>query len=217
MAHLKEETRVLKEDTRPLEELLNEARALEAKDRAYFSAIPWTAKLMDDPDFTHIPMITRIPQPDTCEDSFIAETLNTGGTIANLLAYYRNLPDSPGHAVTEVRWLVHLGNKMSGWPGVAHGGMQSFLLDEVMAFMLGCSRRVPGATPLAINTVTVELKVRFLRAMQTPGLLVVEGRVTKHEGRKLWAEAVVKDERGLAISTAEGFFLGVKPGTGPKI
>jgi acyl-coenzyme A thioesterase PaaI-like protein len=95
--------------------------------------------------------------------------------------------------------------------------MQSFLLDEIMAFMLGCSKRIDGATPLALNTVTGELKVRYLRAMRTPGVLLVESRLVKKEGRKLWTEAEVKDENGVVLASAEALFISVKPGTGPKM
>lgn len=141
--------------------------------------------------------------------------MNTTGTIPHLLAYYRNI--EPGASVTEVRWLLHLGDKLNGWPNVVHGGMQSFILDEIMAFMLGCSKRVPGATPLALNTVTGELKVRYLRAMQAPAVYVVGARVVKRDGRKMWTEAEVKNEQGVKVATAEALFLSIKPGSGPKI
>jgi acyl-coenzyme A thioesterase PaaI-like protein len=200
-----------------MENLLKEAHNLEARDRAFFSSIPWTASLMADPDFTNLPMVSRLAQ-SSGEDSFLAETMNTTGTIPHLLAYYRNLPSDESNAsVTEVRWLLQIGNKLNGWPGVMHGGMQSFILDEIMAFMLGCSRRVPGATPLAMNTVTAELKVKYLRAFQTPGVVVVGARLTKRDGRKLWTEAEVKNEAGVVLANAEALFLSIKPGTGPKI
>lgn len=200
-----------------MEALLKRAHDLEAKDRAFFTSIPWTASLMADPDFTNLPMVSRLSQ-SSGEDSFLAETMNTPGTIPHLLAYYRNLPsDQPNASVTEVRWLLQIGNKLNGWPGIMHGGMQSFILDDIMAFMLGCSRRVPGATPLAMNTVTVELKVKYLRGFQTPSVVVVGARLTKRDGRKLWTEAEVKNENGVVLASAEALFLSIKPGTGPKI
>jgi len=199
-----------------LPDLLAEAHRLETKDRAFFSGIPWTAKLMNDSSFTNLPKISRLPNPETEEDSFLAETVKTPGIISHLLAYYRNLP-KPGASVTEARWLIALGTKLNGWPNVMHGGVQSFLLDEIMAFMLGCSKRVPGATPLALNTVTAELKVRYLRALRTPGVLLVEARLVKREGRKLWTEAEVKDEKGVVLASGEALFISVQPGTGPKI
>ena len=98
-----------------------------------------------------------------------------------------------------------------------HGGMQSFILDEIMAFMLGCGKRVEGAVPLALNTVTAELKVRYLRAFVTPSVVVVGARVVRREGRKLWTEAEVRSEKGVVLASAEALFISIQPGTGPKM
>jgi acyl-coenzyme A thioesterase PaaI-like protein len=197
-------------------ERLAEAYRLEARDRDYFSSIAWTAKLMEDPDFTNLPLGFRVPNPDTDQGSFLAETLNTHGTIRHLLVFHRNLT-APNTPVVEMRWLIDLGTKLNGWPRVLHGGMQSFLLDEIMAWMLACGRDVPGASLFAPSTVTAELKVRFIRAAQTPGVLIAEARVTKQEGRKVWTEAKLKNQQGVVVATGEGLFIGVKEGAGPKI
>ena len=198
-----------------LQKLLDQAHTLEAKDRSFFASIPWTAQLMNDEAFTNLPMISRLPQA-TGEDSFLAETMNTPGTIPHLLAYYRTLPHE-GASIEEVRWLLHLGDKLNGWPNVMHGGMQSFILDEIMAFMLGCGKRVEGATPLALNTVTAELKVGYKRAFTTPGTVVVGARLVRREGRKLWTSAEVRDRRGVVLASAEALFISIQPGTGPKM
>jgi acyl-coenzyme A thioesterase PaaI-like protein len=107
---------------------------------------------------------------------------------------------------------MHLGDKLNGWPHVVHGGVQSFIMDEIMAFLVNINNRVSGARVLASSTVTAELKVRFVKTMKTPSVVCVTARLKEFEGRKLFTESVVTDEHGTALASAEALFLTVEPG-----
>jgi acyl-coenzyme A thioesterase PaaI-like protein len=197
-----------------MEEATREAQAAEAADRAFFRSIQWTAKLMDDPDFAYIPMISRIPKAST-EDSFFAETVKTDTTIPHLLSLYRK--PASGERINEVRVLMHLGDKLNGWAHVVHGGMQSFIMDEAMVLLLGSSKRVPEARALGTNTVTAEMKVRFVKTMRSPAVVCVTARLKDVKGRKCFAEASVTDEHGNVLASAEALFLMVNPTHGQKL
>lgn len=190
-------------------EMIERARVAEAEDRAYFRSIPWTSRLMDDAAFDYIPMVSRLYNP-TGEDAFLAETVHTHGTIPYMLALYRK--PTAGEPVREVRVLMQLDAKLNGWPDVVHGGMQTFIMDEMMAFLLSVSKRVPGAKALGTNTVTAELKVRFIKTMLTPSVVCVTARLKDVKGRKCWTESTVTNEKGIVLASAEALFLTVKPG-----
>ncbi len=44
----------------------------------------------------------------------------------------------------------------------------------------------------------------------------MEGRVTRNEGRKHWAEAFIFDGRGKVLAHGKGLFIEVKPAPHPE-
>jgi uncharacterized protein (TIGR00369 family) len=75
--------------------------------------------------------------------------------------------------------------------GAVHGGLACTLFDSAM----GCA--VHTMLPAGVGYTTVELKVNFLRPIETKtGRLLCEGTIIHVGGRIATAEARLRDERG---------------------
>ena len=92
---------------------------------------------------------------------------------------------------------VTLTPDLQGWEGVAHGGVVSTLMDEVLCYSLNERRPV----------FTVELTVRYKRAVPTGVPLTVRARRTLARGRLMHAEGEIADADGEVLATAQGKFL----------
>ena len=97
----------------------------------------------------------------------------------------------------EASCAVTLDADLQGWEGVAHGGVVSTLLDEVLTYSLGERRPV----------FTVELRVRYKKAVPLGVPLAVRARRTASHGRLMQAEGEVIGPGGEVLATAEGKFL----------
>jgi acyl-coenzyme A thioesterase PaaI-like protein len=86
-----------------------------------------------------------------------------------------------------------------GWENMAHGGIISTLLDEIMSWTLICFKK---SFP-----VTRRMTVRYLRPVPVEAPLTVRGRIPA-EGteRSCRAEAAVFDAEGNTLARAEGEF-----------
>ena len=88
-----------------------------------------------------------------------------------------------------------------------HGGMISTLFDEEMGTLLTINKDQNGS-PLSGDTVTAELKVKYLRPVMTPSTVVVVARCKKREGgRKFWLEGWLEDEDGQVMARSEAFWV----------
>lgn len=90
--------------------------------------------------------------------------------------------------------------------GTVHGGIAATLLDSVM----GCA--VHTTLPPLVGYTTLELKVNYIRAVQTDGrTLTAEGTIV-HSGRRIaTAEGKVTDERGRLIAHATTTCMIINP------
>lgn len=93
------------------------------------SAIPWAAKLINDKRWTPAESFNRLPKP-TGEDSFFAETLDTGRTIRTMLMLRPTKEEEGDLAYKELLVIMDLGDGLNGYPQVLHGGFAATLLDE---------------------------------------------------------------------------------------
>lgn len=93
------------------------------------SAIPWAAKLINDKRWTPTESFNRRPKP-TGEDSFFAETLDTGRTIRTMLALRPSEEEEGNLAYKEILVILDLGDGLNGYAQVLHGGFAATLLDE---------------------------------------------------------------------------------------
>jgi len=91
-----------------------------------------------------------------------------------------------------------LGEEYQGGSGYLHGGIIALLLDEAM----GKASRFCGEP-----AVTAELRVEYKRPIRANVEIVVEGFMTRREGRQLYHQGEIRNEAGDLLSRGEGRFV----------
>ena len=86
----------------------------------------------------------------------------------------------------------------SGAPGIAHGGMVSALVDDLLGYTLYVVRE-PG--------VTRRLEVDFLRPVLVGTTYAVRGRVDRREGRKVFTSCEGTAPDGTVAFRGMGLFI----------
>ena len=89
-----------------------------------------------------------------------------------------------------------------GPKGYVHGGIIATLLDEAMSKSI----RAQGFTAM-----TRQMEVEYLHPVPSRAQLRLEGRITRNEGRKHWAEAILVDTEGATLARGKGLFIEVRP------
>jgi uncharacterized protein (TIGR00369 family) len=124
-------------------------------------------------------------EPHNC---FACGSLNTHGIQLELHA-------GNGRCWTE----LELDRRFEGWEGIAHGGIVTTILDEVMAWAL-VDNDSWG--------LTARIQVEFKRPVPIGRRIRGEGRVVDVRRRIVRAEGVVLDAAdGTLLATAEGTFV----------
>lgn len=82
-----------------------------------------------------------------------------------------------------------------GWHGIAHGGIITTLLDELMAW----STRTRG-----YSTVTAEISVRFRKPVPVGRTIYGWGWITLEQGRLVRAASRLTDTEGTVLAEAVG-------------
>jgi acyl-coenzyme A thioesterase PaaI-like protein len=136
-------------------------------------------------------------------------------------------------AIPAVKTLYALGPALDGFARVLHGGLVATLLDETMGVLLTTNeqhvvrafapapsssdadarreenRRGAAESGGTIDCVTASLQVRFRAPVRTPAAAVmVEARVVRAEGRRLYLRAELSGETGLC-AIGEAVFVRV--------
>jgi uncharacterized protein (TIGR00369 family) len=91
-----------------------------------------------------------------------------------------------------------LGEEYQGGSGFLHGGIIAVLLDEAMG---------KAARFHAEHAVTAELRIEYKRPIPVNLDIVVEGFVTRRDGRQLYHEGEIRDEAGELLARGEGRFV----------
>lgn len=90
--------------------------------------------------------------------------------------------------------------RFEGYLGVLHGGIISTLLDEVM---------IKSLLARGIYSMTVELTVRFKKAVNVGEKLFLEGYVEEEKGRLFITGGEVRNENGDVVASSIGKYLRV--------
>lgn len=93
-----------------------------------------------------------------------------------------------------------ISDQYEGPPGCVHGGIIATMLDEAMSK----ANRVRGVTAM-----TRQMQVEYLSPVPSGAPIRIEGRVTRSEGRKHWAEATIQAENGTFLARATALFITV--------
>ncbi|HVP66324.1 MAG TPA: PaaI family thioesterase [Anaeromyxobacteraceae bacterium] len=138
-------------------------------------------------------MIEKQPSSRSC---FVCGRDNPAGLRARWIA---------DGAAGEVRATVTLADGFQGFPGLAHGGVVTALLDEAMVRALLLRG---GFEDLMV---TARMEVTFRRATPTGQPVTVVGRVVKHAAARATAAAEVRLADGTVAARAEGLLLRQPP------
>lgn len=183
----------------------------QADDIAYLrSASSWCAAILDDPAFTHAITPSRTSKGGI-GDAYIAETLATKDTIPRWITMFTR-ERGGDRMIVQTRTLVQLEVKVGGWPGVAHGGLTSLLLDECSATLLRLRRFVDREAALVpAGSVTVGLNVSLKGKVPAPGILLVTATLREVSGRKYMVDAeVTTGGESTVLASSRAVFVAVK-------
>jgi uncharacterized protein (TIGR00369 family) len=104
-------------------------------------------------------------------------------------------------AAGEVRATVVLDEQFHGYPGLAHGGVVTALLDEAMVRAL----LIEGSFDDLM--VTARMEVTFRRATPTGQPVTVVGRIIKRGASRATAEALVRLADGTVTAECTGLLV----------
>jgi thioesterase superfamily protein 4 len=185
----------------------------------YFKSIPWCAELINNPNHTTTPTLSRIVKGST-EDSFFAETLQTDRTIRKCLTLNTRPDDTADPPIREVLTFFELGNGLNGFPNISHGGFVATMLDEEMGILLTVNQEHMNkktAMNSEITSMTAYLNIKYLAPVKTPGIVLGRAKVTKSEGRKIYVRGAIEDENRRELAVAECLFIKAKSDPRAKI
>lgn len=92
-----------------------------------------------------------------------------------------------------------LASHFQGWPGIAHGGVVTTMLDEVMAY---------AVLHFLGNGVTASMELRFRNPVPLEQELLLKGWVADHKGRLAVTKATLAlAENEQVLAEAEAKFL----------
>ncbi|KAI2469414.1 Thioesterase/thiol ester dehydrase-isomerase [Annulohypoxylon bovei var. microspora] len=122
---------------------------------------------------------------------WVPEAMLEGGGRAN--------GEDPRNPFLLLHALADLGVDCQSFPGIMHGGLYGVLLDEVMGTAAN-SQTKNGAY-------TVRFTTNFRRAVRTPQVVLIRGRVIRRDGRKLHVRGTIEDKDGNIMAEGDGLWL----------
>lgn len=97
----------------------------------------------------------------------------------------------------EIELRYEVPDELCGNAGIAHGGIQAALLDEVMGMA------VRGAAGEGSASVTAEFQLRYRRPVPTRAPLVLRARVLRSQPPEHFVEAGIYSAEGELLTRAE--------------
>lgn len=188
------------------EDTIKEYKPLGAEEKEhddYLNANPFVIAMRTNPDLSESRPSLKIPP------AFALSNL-TAGTLMGPkrvpfppLAWQTKDPESKDHTYAQISYV---GEELCGHPGIVHGGYLATVLDE------GLARCGFAALPSKIG-VTANLSINYRAPCKAEQYIVLTGRVTKAEGRKVWVEGRIEtlpesmEEKPVVLAEATGLFI----------
>ncbi|KAG6148255.1 hypothetical protein E4U28_004833 [Claviceps purpurea] len=191
----------------------------------HFISIPWCAALLspsspsskcsssDSPG----PIITFIPQCfnplSPHHDQFVGATLASHPRGLNhMLSFFRasQLHD-PTQPIQRVDTLFSLGDGLSGYEGLLHGGMTATMMDEAMGTVNEINTAL-GKEGLVYqrSSVTAGMEIQFLRPVRVPGVVCAAAWREGGQGRKTRMRCEVRDGEGEVLVRGRSTWVAMK-------
>ncbi|KAH7374661.1 HotDog domain-containing protein [Plectosphaerella cucumerina] len=204
-------------------------------DLDHFLSMPWCAALLNAPDVVPFTPTSRLEGDHATrsmtQDQLFRKSLNGSDTIPRCVGFYHDKTDqiiaeaasSPAPArllVESISVLFDLQPGVNGFNGTAHGGLIASLIDEAMGSMFLVNNVVqaiggmrggnvpPGIVDLSnLRVFTAGMDVRFQKPVRTPGVVVVTSSFVKTEGRKIFMDVRLTDEKGVENARCDAVWL----------
>ncbi|RSM11594.1 hypothetical protein CDV31_006697 [Fusarium ambrosium] len=185
-----------------------------ASELTFFAAVPWTASLLSAPNT--IPFLPSCRNPlSSAHDQLFGFTLNNERGLSHLISFFHapstDVAKDPSYSITETVTLVSLGDGLSGFPGVTHGGMIASLLDESMGtiFELNSTLR-KEARAFQTPNVTGGLDIKYLKPVPTNAVYYITSTVDETDGRKTKIRSELKDKDGEVLAKCSSNWVALK-------
>ena len=111
------------------------------------------------------------------------------------IAYFRKADQPQLYAKA---WF---GRKTMGPPGHVHGGAMAAVLDEAMGAVCWMNDH---------KTVAASISVKFIAMLPIETETILESRIDRVEGRKIFTRASLANPSGQVVAEADGLFIVLK-------
>ncbi|KAL2072958.1 hypothetical protein VTL71DRAFT_10282 [Oculimacula yallundae] len=182
---------------------------------SHFKSIPWCAALLSSKGIIHFAVPDRRSKLDG-EGTLVKETLNSSTTVRACVTYFKlpkrskgelKLGESKKSPFVEISTLLDLGAGVNSFARTCHGGFIATIFDEVMGTAAWQQAGDNGAY-------TVDMNLRFKKALFTPAVVRCVGKVVRKEGRRIIVEAELVGEDEIVYAQADSVFLEMKRNIG---
>ena len=167
--------------------------------------VPWYAEVASDATLTKILDAATLLQSDHpfLEDDHMFSAFLARGIINDIEGYY-------SRSAQEFTAIVALGQDVSGYAGIVHGGLTAAIFDEVFGGLLFClkTKHISIDPTHYIPSFTVNLQVDYRNRIRAGSTVLCRAYVDRVEGRKLFMRAELKDgPEGTVYATSTAIFV----------
>jgi acyl-coenzyme A thioesterase PaaI-like protein len=200
----------------------------------YFSAIPWCAAILNDPDTVTFTPPCRLSSDQNghlpTKDQLVRKTFCGDDGIPHAVAFYKrtSLNSSPPfarrlHFLTDSTTLMmEIRPGLNGYNGGAHGGLIATLFDEAMGTLIFQNHEVfkemeRAKQKLQSNILnmhglalfTATMSVRYQKPVVTPQIVLVTASLDRIEGRKVFLKTALLDRNGVILACGDGMWISI--------
>ncbi|KAF5657941.1 thioesterase superfamily member 4 [Fusarium heterosporum] len=186
-----------------------------ASELSFFASHPWTATLLSAPDA--IPFLPSCRNPrSSAHDQLFGNTLNNTRGLNHFISFFHapshEVAQDPSHNITEIVVLVSVGEGVSGYPGLVHGGVIATLLDESMGTIFDLNGTLgKDARAFKTSSVTGGINVKYLKPVYTDSVLRIKAVAEEIDGRKTRVRGEMMNEKGEVLATCTSQWVALKP------
>ena len=118
----------------------------------------------------------------------------------------------PKRPIRRVDTLFAVGEGLTGFHNIIHGGMTMTMVDEAMGTVNEINTALGKEGPAhELSSVTATLEIKFLRPVPVPSVVWVTSWTEAIEGRKSRFRCEVKDSQGHVLAKCTSIWVALKP------
>lgn len=174
--------------------------------REHFRRYAWCDKIYENPSLRPVITVNQHSWSDV-PSTFMWLSLGAPDALLAAQSFWKvgdTSPESPPENRTELWTLYSFGRAVESFLHVAHGGFLASLLDQQTGSIV-------ITHPVPTNPRTVSSTIKYHKALHTPGAVLCRSWISKVEGRKVWAKAVLEDGTGALVAEMEALWIFLRP------